>query len=391
MAEEKKDGKWVRIVQMVVMLPLVGWLWFVGMLVIRLTSLYPGWDSLFWTVGMIALLLSIAGLIFSRRRFARWSAAVLGACVAFIVGMEAYRYFTVTRYPRVSDEIYWYAYFPFRENTRAVKVEADPALRLTGAPPLVSAAYALYPLSAGVARALYPPIEYDWTVLTADGSDSIYEKLLDGEVDLIFGLSPSEAQLREAEKRGVAYEITPFAREAFVFFVNRRNPAAGLTSEQVRGIYSGKIRLWKEVGAGSGPIRAFQRNEGSGSQTMLERIMGGTPLMKPIRENRVGDMGGIINRVADYRNYPDALGFSFRFFAEEMFRNDEIKLLALDGVEPTRENIRSGRYPFIADCCIITVKPRDENIRRIVDFLRSPAGCEMIEKTGYTPLFTPGD
>ena len=74
-----------------------------------------------------------------------------------------------------------------------------------------------------------------------------------------------------------------------------------------------------------------------------------------------------------------------------MFRNEEIKPLAVDGVSPDAENIRAGLYPFIADCCVITAKPRDENVRRIVDFLHSPAGREMIEKTGYTPYSAPVD
>jgi phosphate transport system substrate-binding protein len=70
----------------------------------------------------------------------------------------------------------------------------------------------------------------------------------------------------------------------------------------------------------------------------------------------------------------------------EMFKNGEIKLLAIDGVEPTLENIRNKSYPFIAPCCIITVKPRTENIKKIVDFMLSAPGKELIEKTGYTPL-----
>ena len=50
------------------------------------------------------------------------------------------------------------------------------------------------------------------------------------------------------------------------------------------------------------------------------------------------------------------------------------------------ENIRNGTYPFIADCCIITVKERSENVRRIVDFMFSPAGRDLVEKTGYVPV-----
>ena len=160
-----------------------------------------------------------------------------------------------------------------------------------------------------------------------------------------------------------------------------------LTRDQIRGIYAGKISDWSQIDpAYRGRIRPFQRNQGSGSQTMLEKIMGKTPIMPPLKEDRLGGMGEIINDVANYRNYQEAIGFTFRYFSTEMFKNGEIKLLAIDGIAPTVENIRKGTYPFIADCCIITVKPRNENIRKIVDFMFTPAGKELIEKTGYLAI-----
>ena len=127
----------------------------------------------------------------------------------------------------------------------------------------------------------------------------------------------------------------------------------------------------------------------SGHLLLLEKIMGKTPIMPPVKEDRLAGMGGIINDVANYRNYQEALGFTFRYFSTEMFKNGEIKLLAIDGIAPTVENIRNGTYPFIADCCIITVKPRSKNVGKIVNFLFSPAGKELIEKTGYVAM--PGE
>ena len=164
------------------------------------------------------------------------------------------------------------------------------------------------------------------------------------------------------------------------------NPVSNLSQEQIRGIYSGKIRNWKEVGGPDIPIKPFQRNEGSGSQTMLQKIMGDTPIMPPIKADRLGGMGDIINDVANYRNSKDAIGFTFRYFSTEMFRNGSIKLLSINGIEPSMENIRNGSYPFLMDCCVITCRPRSENTKKIVDFLFSPAGQELIRKVGYTPV-----
>ena len=193
--------------------------------------------------------------------------------------------------------------------------------------------------------------------------------------------------IRTAKAKGLKYEITPFAKEAFVFFVNSKNSIKNITSQQIRDIYAGKITDWSQIDKRlSGKIKPFQRNQGSGSQTMLEKIMGKTPIMPPLKEDRLAGMGGIINDVANYRNYQEALGFTFRYFSTEMFKNGEIKLLAVDGIAPTVENIRDGTYPFIADCCIITVKPRSKNVGKIVNFLFSPAGKELIEKTGYVAI-----
>ena len=397
MADRAKNGwdRWRKVLLAVLIAPGVLFLWFIGFTFLfdgyrydgyYSSVMYPQWHLMLLTGGLAAFYLVCVGLLFRNKKFAAISFAAMLLCIAAVPGIEAYHHLTVERHKQLVEFIED-NYEPFTPSTRAVKVTADPGFKISGKVPHVNAAYGLYPLAAGVAQALYPPRKYDRNKeLGAVGSDYLYNSLLNGDSDIGIGLPPSKEQLEEAKKRGLVYEITPFAREAFVFFVNKRNPVSGLTQRQIRDIYSGRITRWEETGTGSGKIKPFQRNEGSGSQTMLQRIMGDTPLMLPPREYRSTGMDVIIYEVADYRNHPRALGFSFRFFATDMFRNDEIKLLTLDGVAPTRENIRNGSYPFITDICVITVRPRNENTRKIVDFLLSPAGKELVEKTGYTSL-----
>lgn len=131
-----------------------------------------------------------------------------------------------------------------------------------------------------------------------------------------------------ARRAAKELHLTPIGREAFVFFVNSRNPVEGLTVEQIQGIYTGQITNWNQVGGKNQPIRPFQRLENSGSQSALLRLMDGLPLIEPEKEDRVGGMGGIIQQVASYRNYKNSIGFSFRFYASEMAANDQIRLLA---------------------------------------------------------------
>ena len=101
-------------------------------------------------------------------------------------------------------------------------------------------------------------------------------------------------------------------------------------------------------------------------------------------------MGDIINDTANYRNYRAALGFSFRYYSTEMLRNNQIRLLSVDGVAPTVENIRNGTYPLVATAYMVTKdSPRPANVRRIVDFMLSPEGQKLVEETGYVPVGTP--
>ena len=214
-----------------------------------------------------------------------------------------------------------------------------------------------------------------------------YELLAERETDIFIGAYPSEEQLAYAREQGTSFEFTPIGYEAFVFFVHRDNPVNDLTSEQIRSIYSGELTNWKEVGGKLKSIEAFQRNEGSGSQSMLLRFMGDTPLMEPPQDRKIGLMSGILDEVADYKNRGSSIGFSFRYYVEGIIQNPDIKLLSVDATAPTAENIRNGSYPIITPIYAVTYEGNDnENVDRLVDWMLSEEGQYILEETGYVGL-----
>jgi len=306
--------------------------------------------------------------------------------------------------PTVDDRtLMLHEYEPFTEGTKAVSLDEPAALRLDEAAVKdlrLDGATALYPVYAAFVQAVYPQGEYPQYGKYGDGSVmctntvNAYERLIEGDADLIFVAGPSQTQLEMAHEAGVQFHLTPIGREAFVFFVNSKNPVDGLSVEQIQGIYSGKITNWKEVGGKNQAIRPFQRAENSGSQTALQKLMGELPLMEPEEEDRIAGMGGIIRQVASYRNYKNALGFSFRFYASEMEANDQIKLLALNGVVPTRESILDGSYPIASEFYAVTAAPigqpapqeQDETLANFLEWILSEQGQEIIERTGYVSL-----
>jgi phosphate transport system substrate-binding protein len=213
-----------------------------------------------------------------------------------------------------------------------------------------------------------------------------YRKLAERKTDIFFGAYPSKEQLQYAKNNGTTFEFTQVASEAFVFFVHKDNPINSLTAEQIRGIYAGQITNWKEVGGNDEPIAAFQRDEGSGSQSMLLRFMGDTPVMEA-ETVEVQGMGAIIEKVADYRSHSGSIGFSFRFYVEGIIQNPDIKMIAIDGVAPTVENIQNGTYPVVAPVYAVTWAGNDNpNVQKLLDWILSEEGQYIIEETGYVGI-----
>jgi phosphate transport system substrate-binding protein len=270
------------------------------------------------------------------------------------------------------------------------KLATSPSFAITNRSemPILDGAEAAFPIYSAFANATYENIN---TLMSEEGevvsfTNTIYayERLLTGDVDIYFGAEPSKEQQEMAKKQGKELVMTPIGKEAFVFFVNPSNKVNSLKVSEIQEIYSGKITNWSDVKGNNEKIIAFQRPKNSGSQTLLEKIMADKPIMKPLKEDVPEGMGGIIEQVADYRNYDNSIGFSFRFFATVMKANPDIKLLAIEGVEPNPENISSGKYPFTASLYAITLKDNPKpKITPFLEWMQGPQGQEIVEKVGY--------
>jgi phosphate transport system substrate-binding protein len=298
---------------------------------------------------------------------------------------ESYQRSIVT----VSDQDYnLYGYQPFHDDSNVVALNEPANIKLEGDLPILDGATALYPVYSAFARATYPEKEYDvhQSEVMSNQTGEAFQHLLNGKVDIIFVATPSKRQMEQAQKRGIELEMTPIGREAFVFFVNEKNLVTGLSVEQIQGIYSGEITNWSKIGGENTSIRAFQRPADSGSQTALEKIMGDVPIADPPTEDVVSGMGGVFEEVSSYKNYKNAIGYTFRFFSNEMVKNGEIRHLKIEGVYPDKETIRSGSYPFASEFYAITAGSDNPNVDVLLEWILSEQGQRLIEETGYVAV-----
>ena len=219
-------------------------------------------------------------------------------------------------------------------------------------------------------------------------TDPAYTKLINNEADLIVVTEPSEDELKRASDANVELEVTKVVNEGFVFFVNKDNKVDSLTLEQIRSIYSGEITNWSEVGGTDTEIIAYQRPENSGSQTGLySLVMKGLPVKARTPKEEVNlSMAGIIEYVSDYENGLDAIGYSYYYYANEMYYNENLKYLGINGIKPTYETIKDESYPILTAYYIVTRKDEtNENVLKLKEDMLSKRGQEVATKAGYVP------
>ena len=215
-----------------------------------------------------------------------------------------------------------------------------------------------------------------------------FRRMMYGDSDILISAPPSDAVIEELERNDFAYSMEQFATDALVFIVNENNPVMSLTPDEIRGIYSGEITNWSQVGGGDVPVTAFQRNRESGSQVAMESIvMADAPMSKPPSEYTIGGMSGLIEAVRNFDGSGGAIGYSVYYYVKNMQMADGLKILAVDGASPDAETISSGEYPFTLPYYVTIPEGISEGApaRIMRDWLLGSEGQELVFRMNYVP------
>ena len=348
-----------------------------------------GINQVFAYIGMLVIPSLFLPLIWLKKRKKFFLIWLIPAVIYFIslginYGMVQYdKSITINTSPNINV----HEYLPFKEDSKIVKYDSK-TLKFTEDLPIIDGAAALFPVYSAFVNATYPDTtELHDGVFEYNNTPGGYQLLAEKQTDIFIGVYPSDEQKAYAEECNTTFEYTPIGSEGFVFFVHKDNPIENLTTEQIQGIYSGEITNWKQVGGKNEKIEAFQRNEGSGSQSMLKRFMGDKPIMEAPTEFKNDLMSGIIERVSNYKNKTNSIGFSFRYYVEGIIKNPDIKMISIDGVAPTAENIKNGTYPVVTPIYAVTYEEQtNENVNKLLDWILSDEGQYIIEETGYVGI-----
>jgi len=275
-------------------------------------------------------------------------------------------------------------FLPHQEDSELVHIESS--LKVYDNLPVLDGAAALVPVYASIIENVYREgsVTYEGGSFSDDNyygenfaEDSKmqykntvrgYQAIVDGTTDIFFCAAPSAEQKLYAEEKGVELVYVPVGLEAFVFFVNENNPVDNLTIEQIRGIYAGEYTNWSQLGGPNRIINPVTRLEGSGSQSVMDALMGDVE-MAP--KSPLAITGA-------------SIGFSFRYYMDGIVGNKAVKMLSLNGVYPSAENIQNGEYPIITQFYAVYRAENDnKNIPVLIDWILSDEGQYIIEQTGY--------
>lgn len=316
--------------------------------------------------------------------------------VLFFVSINLFFYIKITR--RLANNFSGTGQMKMIDVSEFLPFEKESKLARTGSTlkfttdddlPVLDGAAALVPVYASVIENLYPKGTVTYkngtfsdenyygenfapnSVMQYQNTIRGFNALVDGSVDVFFTAHPSKEQLQSAKEKGVELEIVPIGLESFVFFVNKKNPVNGLTTEQIRSIYRGEITNWKEVGGNSKKINPITRIKGSGSQTMMEKFMDYNMLTERDPLSILGS----------------SIGYSFRYYLAGIVADNNVKMLEVDGVYPNAENIKNGTYPITTNFYVVYRKDTNNlNVHKLVEWLLSEEGQTMIEACGYVGL-----
>lgn len=216
--------------------------------------------------------------------------------------------------------------------------------------------------------ALNPEVTFEYD---ATGSSAGIKNVKDGTYKLGF----SSRELKEEETQGSEYKT--IALDGIALVVNPNNKIENITLEQIKGIYTGEIKNWSELGGADAEIVVVSRENGSGTRSAFEEI---AKIGELLTEKAIIKSGN--GEVASYvAGEPNAIGYTS--FVTLEANKDKIKGFQVESIKPEIANVQNQTYklsrPFIM---IYDSSKINEAEKAFIDFLFTEEGQDILEEAG---------
>lgn len=220
--------------------------------------------------------------------------------------------------------------------------------------------------------------------VTGGGSGVGISALVDGTTDI--AMSSRKIKLSEKMKlsdSGKSFKESIVAYDALAVVVNPANKVTQLTREQLEGIFTAKIKNWKEVGGDDMPIVVYSRESSSGTYDFFkEHVMNNKNYATSVLS--MPATGSIIQSISQTKG---AIGYVGLAYVEK-----EVKALKVsfdkgkNFIAPNLATAKDRSYPIVRPLFYYYLTTVEKAVKPFVDFCLSAEGQKIVESIGYVPL-----
>jgi phosphate transport system substrate-binding protein len=212
-----------------------------------------------------------------------------------------------------------------------------------------------------------------------NGTNTGIQNLINGKVNLAVSSRPLKPEELQAGLKAV-----PVARDALAIAVGVDNPyQGGLTLEQLRQIFQGKITNWSQVGGPNLPIRVINRSPNSGTYTFFKDVvlLGGDfapdgPNFTTAQQDETTPLLRALGR--------DGITYSS---VTQLENQKTVRIVSIDGVAPTDQNaVKTGRYPISRVAYLVVPKQTSPAVQQFIELALSAQGQQVVQRYGFTPI-----
>lgn len=233
-------------------------------------------------------------------------------------------------------------------------------------------------LLAEAFKADYPNTDTPITILPSMGSSGGIKALKHQKINLALTSRPLKNSERSAELKAVHYATTPL-----VFAVATTSPQQGVTREQILQIYNGSLKHWPD-GSPARPI--LRPSQDSDTKTLIKTLVDCTECFMQAYQRRGLPIAMTDQQSADLiAQVPGAVGTSTLSLI--LAENKPIKVLNLDGIAPTADNLLNKTYPMYKKLYLVYNKhSKLPGLNAFIDFIYSKKGQSILLNTGHLTI-----
>jgi phosphate transport system substrate-binding protein len=191
----------------------------------------------------------------------------------------------------------------------------------------------------------------------------------------ITDIGTSSRELTPEEKAGLTEYV--IGKEGIVIAVNNDNNISNLNKEQIKDIFSGEIKNWKEVGGSDLEIHVITREEGSGTRSAFENLIMGDTKIRP--DAIVQSSTESVKQVV--KGDPGAIGF-----VSLAHMSSDVKALKVGGIAPSTVTVSDKSYQLQTPFLFLVKGEPEGVVKEFIDFTLSPEGQDIVKSQNIVPI-----